>query len=145
MNRDRLKSQLTRDEGIRESVYQDSEGYYTVGIGRMLDARRGGKLSRDEIELLLDNDIDRVTYRLGREYSWFSDLSDVRQEAMINMAFNLGLQGFGKFRNMIAAIERTDWIDAAREILDSRYARQVGDRAIRISEAMRTGQWKFEA
>jgi len=71
MNRSRLTAQLKIDEGVRESVYLDSEGYYTVGVGRMVDDRKGGKLSEDEIEYLLDNDIDRIQNQAVREFQWY--------------------------------------------------------------------------
>lgn len=142
MNRDRLKDQLKSDEGIREYAYTDSEGYLTIGVGRLIDRTKGGKLSRDEIEYLLNNDIDRVVYRLGKALPWFADLSDVRQEILINMGINLGVTGLLKFQQMLAAIARGDWLDASREGLDSLWAGQVGDRSIRLMKAMRTNQWE---
>jgi len=142
MNRDRLKSQLKHDEGVRDHAYTDSEGYLTIGVGRLIDRTKGGRLSRDEIEFLLDNDIDRVRVKIEREFPPFKDLSDVRQEVLINMGFNLGVTGLLKFRHMLAAIERGDWLDASREGLDSKWARQVGNRSIRLMKAMRTNQWE---
>ena len=78
---------------------------------------------------------------LQKEWGWFNDLNDVRQEVLANMRFNLGLANLRKFKRMIAALERRDWVDASREMLDSKWATQVGNRAIRLSNAMRTGQW----
>ena len=141
MNTERLRKQLKRDEGVRESAYQDSEGYWTIGVGHLIDPAKGGKLSRGEIEYILSNDIDRAVYRLDHEYDWYSDLNDVRQEVVVNMVFNLGIKGFGRFVNTIDAIVRGDWLDASREMLDSKWASQVGERAIRLAHAMRTGQW----
>jgi len=140
MNRKRLIAQLKNDEGETPHVYKDSEGYYTVGVGRLLDERRGGRLSHDEIDYLLNNDIDRTYYRLNHDFVWFNDLNDVRQEVLINMAFNLGMNGLKGFRRMIAAIQRDDWVDASREGLDSRWAEQVGDRAVRLMRALLTGE-----
>lgn len=141
MNRQRLKTQLIEDEGSITYAYQDSENYWTIGVGRLIDEDKGGRLSDDEIEYLLDNDIDKIINQAIREFHWFNDLSDVRQEVVLNMIFNLGLGGFKGFGNTIAALERHDWLDASREMLDSKWAGQVGQRAIRLSEAMRTGQW----
>jgi len=137
MNRSRLTAQLKIDEGVRESVYLDSEGYYTVGVGRMVDDRKGGKLSEDEIEYLLDNDIDRIQNQAVREFQWYNDLNDIRQEVILNMIFNLGINGLKKFKLMIKALERHDFETASREMLDSKWAGQVGNRAIRLSEEMR--------
>lgn len=141
MNRKRLKSQLIYDEGVRSSAYKDSEGYLTIGVGRLIDENKGGKLSADEIEYLLDNDIDKVINQTIREFAWYDDLSEIRQEVLLNMIFNLGLGGVKKFKNMITALKRHDWEDAAREMLDSKWSGQVGQRAIRLSEAMRTDTW----
>jgi len=141
MNRKRLKNQLIYDEGVRSSAYKDSEGYLTIGVGRLIDENKGGKLSADEIEYLLDNDIDKVINQTIREFDWYDDLSDIRQEVILNMIFNLGLGGMKKFKNMITALKRHDWEDASREMLDSKWSGQVGQRAIRLSEAMRTDAW----
>jgi lysozyme len=141
MNRKRLKAQLIYDEGVRASAYQDSEGYWTIGVGRLIDEKKGGKLSADEIEYLLDNDIDKVINQVIREFDWYYDLSEVRKEVILNMAFNLGIGGVKKFKNMINALKRHDWDDASREMLDSKWSGQVGQRAIRLSEAMRTDSW----
>lgn len=141
MNRDRLKAQLKRDEGTRAHAYTDSEGYLTIGVGRLIDAVKGGRLSSDEIEYLLDNDVDRVAYRLRHEFDWFKDLSDVRQECLINMAFNLGVGGLMNFKRMVRAMERGYWDEAAKEALDSKWSKQVGARAIRIATALRMNEW----
>ena len=141
MNKSRLREQLRHDEGVVPHAYQDSEGYWTIGVGRLIDERKGGLLSPKEIEYLLDNDIERVSIGLQKEWTWFNDLNDVRQEVLANMRFNLGLANLRKFKRMISALERRDWVDASREMLDSKWATQVGNRAIRLSNAMRTGQW----
>jgi len=141
MNKSRFREQLRHDEGVVPHAYQDSEGYWTIGVGRLIDERKGGLLSPKEIEYLLDNDIERVSIDLQREWTWFNDLNDVRQEVLANMRFNLGLANLRKFKRMISALERRDWVDASREMLDSKWATQVGNRAIRLSNAMRTGQW----
>ena len=141
MNRQRLKDRLKLDEGLRLEPYQDSEGWWTVGYGRLIDTRKGGKISEDEAEYLLNNDIDVVINQVIREFPWFGDLSDARQEVILNMVFNLGLPKFKGFKNAITAMKRHDWTDASREMLDSLWSRQVGDRAVRLSAAMRTGEW----
>ena len=141
MNRQRLRNQLIYDEGVRSSAYQDSEDLWTIGVGRLIDEKKGGKLSADEIEYLLDNDIDKIINQTTREFDWYYDLSEIRKEVILNMAFNLGIGGVKKFKNMIGALKRHDWEDAAREMLDSKWSGQVGQRAIRLSEAMRTDTW----
>jgi len=141
MNRKRLRSQLIYDEGVRSSAYTDSEGYLTIGVGRLIDENKGGKLSADEIEYLLDNDIDKVINQTIREFDWYQDLTEIRKEVILNMVFNLGIGGVKKFKMMTNALKRHDWNEAAREMLDSKWSGQVGQRAIRLSEAMRTDSW----
>ena len=141
MNLTRLREQLKFDEGVVDHAYPDSEGFLTIGVGHLIDPRKGGKLSLNVIEYILSDDIDRIVYRVGREFAWYKDLNDVRQEVIINMVFNLGLEGFKGFERTISAIERGDWLDASREMLDSKWSGQVGQRAIRLANAMRTGQW----
>ena len=141
MNRARFKDRLIKDEGSVPYAYEDSEGYLTIGVGRLIDKRKGGKLSDDEIEYLLDNDIDKVINQAIRAFPWYQDMDDVRQEVVLNMIFNLGIAGFSRFKHTIEAIARHDFVDASREMLDSRWASQVGNRALRLSEAMRTGEW----
>ena len=141
MNRSRLTAQLKFDEGVKEYAYTDSEGYLTIGVGRLIDRTKGGKLSEDEIEYLLDNDIDRIQNQTIRAFHWYNDLNDVRQEVILNMVFNLGLNGFKNFKLMIKALERHDFTEASREMLDSKWSRQVGNRSLRLSEAMRLGEW----
>jgi len=139
MDRKHIRRQLIEDEGSVPHAYLDSLGYWTIGVGRLIDGDKGGRLREDEIEYLLDNDIDDVVSHIISEYPWFGDLDDVRQGVIVNMTFNLGKLGFSRFKLLHAACARHDWEDAAREMLDSRWATQVGSRAIRLSEEMRTG------
>lgn len=145
MDRQRLIAILKHDEGIKQSAYTDSEGFLTIGVGRLIDERKGGRLLDDEIDYLLNNDIDRVINQAIRNFPWYRDLNHVRQEIVLSMIFNLGLEGFRKFKLMIAALARHDWTDASREMLDSKWAGQVGQRSVRLSEAMRTGQWTADS
>lgn len=139
--RDDLARQLRRDEGVVEHAYIDSEGWTTIGVGRLIDKRKGGRLRDDEIEFLLQNDITEKTVELMRRAPWVADLDDARQGVLINMAFNLGVSGLLGFRKTLALIEAGDYAKASVEMLDSKWARQVKGRATRLSEQMRTGEW----
>jgi len=141
MNKSRLRGQLITDEGNVGYAYQDSEGYWTIGVGHLIDNKLGGLLDDDVIELQLDNDIDRVEADAMRAFPWYQDLSDVRQEVILNMVFNLGITRFKKFRITIDAIASHDFETASQEMLDSKWSTQVGTRSVRLSEAMRTGEW----
>lgn len=141
INSDRLKKALIRDEGFIPHAYQDSEGYWTIGIGRLVDKKMGGGITEDEAKYLLDNDINKYSKELLKARPTVASLDDVRQEVLINMCFNLGINRLNGFKNMWSAIERNDYARAADEMLDSKWAVQVGLRAVRLSEAMRTGKF----
>tara|TARA_B100002003_G_scaffold189273_1_gene178037 strand:- start:3702 stop:4124 length:423 start_codon:yes stop_codon:yes gene_type:complete len=136
MNRQLLRSQLERHEGLRLKPYLDTVGKLTVGYGRNLE---DVGISRDEADFMLDNDIDQVERQL-ETVDEYRDLDPVRQTVIANMAFNLGFAGLMGFKNMWSAIDRRDWDRAAKEMLNSKWARQVGVRAVELSEIMRTGE-----
>ena len=134
----KLLEQLKRHEGFRPAAYHDSLGFLTIGYGRMIDVRRQGGISEDEAAVLLANDIARVDKALG---SWLLD-EPVRRAALLNMAFQLGVDGLFRFKNMFAAIERRDWEAAAAAGLDSKWAKQTPARAKELMEQLRTGRWR---
>jgi len=138
-DRDKLVAELSRDEGRIPHAYKDSEGYLTIGVGHLIDKNRGGRLPEFIIDLLLEYDIDAKVNQIKNALPWVEKLSDARQRVIINMVFNLGLTGFQKFRNTIAAIKAEDWDVAAAEMLNSKWARQVGPRAERLAQMMREG------
>ena len=129
---DSIKAELRRDEGVVSHAYQDHLGFWTIGVGRLIDQRRGGGLSEDEIDLLLTNDIHRVVSALRRVDGW-SDLPERKQQALLNMAFQLGVTGLLGFREMWKALRRRDWKMAEYEALDSKWARQTPARAARVA------------
>ena len=136
MNRDRLIDQLRLHEGVEKTVYDDSEGIPTIGVGRNL---RDRGLSDDEIDYLLSNDIDIVVRELDNVMPWWKDLDEVRQRVLCDLVFNLGMPRFSGFKKSISYMKQQMWDQAANELLDSKWARQVGRRAERLSEMMRTG------
>lgn len=138
---DDLARQLRRDEGVVEHAYIDSEGWTTIGVGRLIDKRKGGRLRDDEIEYLLQNDITEKSDELIRHLPWVADLDEARKGVLINMAFNLGVNGLLGFRKTLALVKAGDYARASVEMLDSKWARQVKGRAARLSEQMRTGKW----
>lgn len=134
-----LLDQLVRDEELRLKPYRDSVGKLTIGVGRNLD---DVGISRDEAMALLANDIAHARAELEQYLPWTGGLDDVRQSALVNMAFNLGIGGLVKFHNFLAAIEAKDYKTAAAEMLDSVWAKQVGDRAHRLALQIETGFWQ---
>jgi len=135
----KLSDQLRIHEGVRKHVYLCSAGYETIGVGRNI-ADSGLGLSDDEIDYLLENDINRCRKEL-ETYSWFSDLDDVRQDALINMCFNLGLSRLANFKNALSSMAVGAYSDAAEHFLDSRWATQVGNRAQEVAHMIRTGEY----
>ena len=137
MDKQRLFKQLRTHEGVEKFPYKCTAGYLTIGVGRNIEERG---LLDDEIDFLLDNDINIAIDEVAATYDWFFNLSEVRQRVIIDMVFNLGLPRFAQFRNMIAAIEAEDFVQASNEMMDSRWAQQVGLRASRLAEMMETGE-----
>ena len=91
----KLTEMLRRHEGVESHAYLCSQNFMTIGVGRNVDAgddgrARGLGLSDDEIDYLLQNDIDRVSKELDREYPWFQGLNEARSDAMVDISFNLG-------------------------------------------------------
>ena len=135
-----LIEMLKRHEGVRSHVYLCSAGYETIGVGRNI-AESGLGLSDDEVEYLLNNDIERVRQELTDNYFWFPALNEARQDAMIDICFNLGLTRLRGFVNALEAMSREQFDVAADEFMDSRWATQVGNRANEITEMIRVGEY----
>ena len=134
-----LRDQLLADEGFRRKVYRCTGGYLTIGVGRNVE---GKGLTREEAEFLLDNDIRECVKSLLSRYDWFYNLQryhKVRAEAIINMRFQLGAGGFRAFKNTRKALSTYKWEEAARQMLDSAWAKQTPRRARRLAKQIRTG------
>lgn len=135
MNTDKLKKQLTTDEGRKKRMYLDTVDKWTVGVGRNISDR---DFSDDEIDLMLSNDIKLVADALDRVLPWWREMNDARQNVLINMGF-MGITKLLTFKNTLAFMQAKRYDAAADGILDSKYATQVGDRAKRLATIMRTG------
>ena len=139
INQARLESTLARHEGIRKFPYLDSEGILTIGVGRNLESRG---LSQEEIFVLLANDIAIAKGECLNNVRGFRQLNGPRQEVIVNMVFNLGWPRFRSFRLLRHFLYVQDYDRAADEMLDSKWARQVGKRAEELARVMRTGRWE---
>jgi lysozyme len=134
----KLERQLSIDEGRRALVYTDTVGKITGGIGRNLTDR---PFFDDEIALMLKNDIALVQRELDQRLPWWREMTDARQNVLANMCFNLGinrLMGFGK---TLTHMRVGEYEAAAVEMLDSKWAKQVGARAVRLAALMREGKF----
>jgi len=144
---EKLRVQLIRDEGRKPSAYQDSLGYWTIGVGHLIDARKGGRLPDSIIDALLDYDIRETTGALYRDLPWIAQLDPARQGVLINMAFNLGLEPFDNdgikdWPNFLNQVRNGDYEAAASNMLSTTWAQQVGIRATRLAIQMRSGEWQ---
>ena len=135
---DRIKEQLVRHEGLRLKPYRCTAGRLTIGIGRNLD---DCGISQSEAYVMLINDIMNCEKQLQSKIpDIYNSLDEVRKSVLLNMCFNLGIKGLLGFKNTLALIGAGDWERAANGMLASKWAKQVGIRAIELSEMMRKGE-----
>jgi len=130
---------IKKHEGLRLKPYRCTAGKLTIGYGRNLEDRG---ITVEEAETLLYNDLAQLEQDLYERIDFFHTLSPVRQAVLIDMAYNLGIQGLWGFRKTMSHLELGEWEDAAREMLDSKWARQVKGRAKELAEIIRTGKVK---
>ena len=135
-DREKLIDLIIYHEGLELKPYRCTAGHLTIGIGRNLDDRG---ITEDEARFLCQNDVDIVEQELVRKFPFVVGLGDVRIRVLLDMAFNLGIPRLSAFSNMWAALEEGNFKQAAVEMLDSRWAKQVGRRATKLSQMMETG------
>ena len=158
-NREHLINKLIEHEGLVLEVYQDSLGIDTIGIGRNLEDRGISQEELDYLDIpnmevvyehgitekdaryLALNDIKIVEEELCKAHPCVEELDEVRQLILIDMAFNMGVPRLCKFKNMWNAIHNQNYEAASLEMMDSKWARQVGQRAKGLSEAMKSGEF----
>ena len=134
--------QIKQDEGLVLHAYDDHLGFSTIGYGRLIDRRKGGGISQDEAEYLLNNDVSSRLAVLENAIPFFSRLDDARKAVLLNMSFQLGITGLLKFKSTLAFIEAGDFENASANMLKSLWAKQTPQRAKRLAEQMRTGKWQ---
>ena len=158
-DRQDLIDKLIVAEGLRLQVYKDTLGIDTIGIGRNLEDRGITKQELDDLDIptiehvyeygiteadavyLATNDVQIVEEELVRAHPCVDRLDSVRQLILIDMAFNMGVPRLCKFKNMWAAVHNEDYPTAAKEMLDSRWAKQVKGRATKLANAMHNGEF----
>src|SRR4030042_478069 len=137
MNKEKLINLLKKHEGIRLKPYLDTVGKLTIGVGRNLD---DVGISKDEAEMMLSNDIDRSIYDLNRHLPWWINLDETRQMVLIDMCFNLGISRLLGFENTLKSIASGEYEIASQQMLQSKWAGQVGNRAKKLSQMMKEGR-----
>ena len=132
---------LRLHEGVETHAYKCTADKITIGVGRNIDPAGGIGLTDDEIDYLLSGDVKRVQAELINTFTWFSELDEVRKDAMTDICFNIGLPRLLQFEKSLAAMSIGDYDRAADEFMDSRWANQVGARAITITDMIRSGDY----
>ena len=133
INKSRLSKQLIAHEGLKLKPYKCTANKLTIGVGRNLD---DVGITEEEALYLLEADIQVVINQCTVAFAWFVDLDELRNEAVINLVFNMGLTKFKQFKKTIAYIEQGKFDLAGAELLDSNYARQVGQRSIDVANQL---------
>lgn len=137
MDLDRLNAQLRNDEGVRHTIYKDTRGIPTLAIGHnLLDP-----ISDAAVNQIFADDVNEKIADLDRELPWWRNLTDARQNAIINMAFNLGVEGLRGFTTFLSLLQSGDYQGAADDLAATKWATQVGARADRIRNLIETGEF----
>ena len=135
-----LETCLINHEGLEHHVYVDSLGFSTIGIGRNI-SHTGPGLSTDECLYLLRNDIQRVTSEIT-DYGWFKSQDSVRREVLIELAFNMGVNGLLEFKETLNLIQNKKYSQACAALQDSKWSHQVGkERVENICKRLETGNY----
>ena len=147
MSRSKLIEMLTHHEGRHSFVYKCPADHWTIGVGRNVDPDGGGYgLSAREVDFMLENDIEQHHKELAKAYSWYPELDEVRQEALIDMHF-MGHTRFNKFKKMLAALAIEDYATASAEALNSKWAREdvQSDRSQDVVHMLLHGEYRKNA
>ena len=145
MNIEKLRKQLEIDEGIKHDIYLDHLGYPTFGIGHLVtesDPESGQEVgtavSDERVRAAFETDVVSVIDDCNKLYDDFDELPEEVQLIIANMMFNMGRTRLSKFRGMKRGVDARDWNAAADEMVDSRWYRQVTNRADRLVQRMRS-------
>jgi len=137
-----LTEQLRRDEGEKLHAYSDHLGFLTIGIGRLIDKRKGGGISQEESAYLLANDIRQKTGEVIMALPWAAHIDPVRFGVLQNMAFQMGTDGLVGFRNTLKFIEAGEYERAGANMRASKWHSQTPARCERLIKQLITGEWQ---
>jgi lysozyme len=137
-----VTARLVDDEGEVLHEYKDHLGYSTIGIGVLIDERKGGGITQEESRYLFRNRLGARLAQCSNKFEWWQTIDDVRRGVIVCMAYQLGVNGVANFKKMCAALRIRDYNTAAMEMLDSTWAKQTPARANRMARIMRSGQWE---
>ena len=141
MNVDKLREQLKIDEGVIYEVYNDHLGYATFGIGHLITEQDeeygkplGTPVSEERVNAVFEKDVAIYMSEAKKVFPNLEQLPEEAQQVIVNMTFNMGAPRLAKFKKFIAGVNASDWNTAAVEMMDSRWAKQVGNRAVRLRD-----------
>jgi lysozyme len=144
MNIDKLREQLKIDEGVKYEIYLDHLGYPTFGIGHLITEADeehgkpvGTPITEERVNSVFDKDVEIYVSEAKKVFPKLAELPSEAQEVIVNMTFNMGAPRLSKFKKFIAAVEARNWDTASVEMMDSRWARQVGNRAVRLRDRIK--------
>lgn len=145
----KLSAQVKASEGYRLEAYRCTSGALTVGYGHNCDAspvhgvtKPGDRINKAAAERIFEQDLAAAVWAVRRALPWATDLDSPRQAVLYDMGFNMGLGGLLSFKNTLRFIQAGDYTKASRNMLQNKWARQVGNRAVRLSRQMDTGEWQ---
>ena len=145
MNIEELRDQLKIDEGVKYEIYNDHLGYATFGIGHLIvegDEEHGKPVgtavSEERVNAIFEEDVQKYISESKKGFPNLDDLPETAQQVIVNMCFNMGAPRLSQFKKFIAGVNKGDWPTAAIEMMDSRWANQVGDRATRLRNRILT-------
>ena len=140
MNINQLREQLKIDEGVKYEIYKDHLGYPTFGIGHLITENDpehgqpvGTEISEERVNEVFDKDVELFVNESKKIFPDLDDKPEEVQQVVVNMCFNLGEPRLSQFKKFISAINEQDWTEASHQMMDSRWARQVGERAKRLA------------
>ena len=129
-----LINKIKKHEGFRSTVYECTEGYETIGYGFAI---KDLKLDEDIAELILIRKLADLVARIKETFPWTKDAPEVIQDVVVDMCYQLGINGFSKFKKTIYLLETEQYQEASVEMLDSLWAKQTPNRAKELSEEVR--------
>lgn len=138
-----LLSDLKVDEGLRFIAYPDPISHgppWTIAYGHTgREVHPGLVWVQQQCDDALDADVSAVQQGLDTALPWWRSLDDLRQDCLVNQAFNMGVHGLLGFGTYLGLVKAGNYAEAANDEMHTLWARQVGDRAARLAEQMRTG------
>lgn len=138
LNLKKLEDDLVNDEGLVLHAYQDHLGFWTIGVGTLIDKRKGGGITRDEAMMLLRNRLGSFFNKMDAGMPWWRDQPEPVQRALANMAYQMGVEGLLGFKTTLKLIQEGKYAAAADNAMRSKWATQTPKRAKKVTDLIRS-------